>query len=196
MSVSVSDRCRWIVRSLHPAPVNGCMCGKREWSLVWVLCPLTPVSIAVGNQRAWRKLKGRGWPFHILDALLQVLRCLRLCTLHVFISFRKINLCGVQLSALIFCLSNKGSPTERSKTERRMTECRKTQHRMTECRMTERRMTEHRMTKCRKRPNVEWLNAEWTERRKWHVFLHITFIYIKHWLELPLLHIMITIRLG
>jgi hypothetical protein len=68
---------------------------------------------------------------------------------------------------------NECRKTERWMTEHRMTERRKTQHqmterRMTECRMTERQMTERRMTKCRKRPNVEWLNAEWTEHWKWN----------------------------
>jgi hypothetical protein len=41
-------------------------------------------------------------------------------------------------------------------------------------------------TKCQKRPNLEWLSVEWTERRKLHEFLQINFIYSKHCLELPL----------
>ncbi len=81
------------------------------------------------------------------------------------------------------------SSTERQKTEcrmtePRMTEWRKTQHQMTERRMTERQMTERRMTERQIRRNDEWLNAEWAECRKWHEFLHISFIYSKHCLEL------------
>ncbi len=79
---------------------------------------------------------------------------------------------------------NECQKTERWMTEHRMTEHQMTERQMTECRMTERQMTERRMTKCRKRPNVEWLNAEWTEHWKWHEFLHIFFIYSKHCLEL------------
>ncbi len=150
-------------KCIRPVSVNCLFPGScaSKWTHVWEkggflrLDSVSPDSCLNGswNSEGLEKTPRRGWPFHILDALPQVLRCLRLCTVHVFISFRKINLCGVQLSALIFCLSNKGSPTERRKNERRMTEhrmteCRKTQNQMTECRMTERRMTVHRMAKC------------------------------------------------
>ncbi len=79
------------------------------------------------------------------------------------------------------------SPTERRKTKHQMTKHRmterwKTKHQMTErgmteCWMTECQMTEHRMTEGQKRRNDEWLNTEWTEHRKWHEFLQISFIY-------------------
>jgi hypothetical protein len=77
------------------------MCGKKGRALPWASHFWILASATIGIQTAW-KLHRRGQPLCILDVLLQGLATNRVTILiHILVTFRKINHCGIQLHALI-----------------------------------------------------------------------------------------------